>query len=519
MNLESPATNPSPVDDAKHLLKDTEDLLQYGSWAWIPGSGTMEWSNGMYRLLGYPVTESGSILLSDFLRHLPGSDRSKFEEHLNACVETGLPTRVMSTMLSLQGFSFRVLTKAKLVQADGKAVIVGVSQDFSRLPHFQEDVLQHRKLMDQYEVFLKFGTWQYSVATNELSWSTGMYSLFGYDPVKDSRLQITEKIYEQHIDPEDYQRGIELRRAVTAESKSEYSWQYRITTAKGERKWLETYGHLSHDGYGRYLGTFGITRDITSLKVYEHNLEAKLRELNRSNAELEEFAYVASHDLQEPLRKIMTFSERLTTKYGDVLQDEGKLYVNRMQAATNNMRLLIDNLLDFSRVARTGEAFESTNLNEVLQKTLSDLEVSIEETQAVITSDTLPVIEAQALQIKQLFTNVISNAIKFRQKDIPPQITIQCSQLTNREADALLLEKDSRYFKIEVKDNGIGFEPEYAQRIFQIFQRLHGKSEYPGSGIGLAICKKIVDYHNGVIHAQGQLNQGASIIIVLPEKQ
>jgi light-regulated signal transduction histidine kinase (bacteriophytochrome) len=183
------------------------------------------------------------------------------------------------------------------------------------------------------------------------------------------------------------------------------------------------------------------------------------------------------------------------------------------------MRLLIDNLLDFSRVARTGEAFESTNLNELLQKTLSDLEVSIEETQAVITSDTLPVIEAQALQMKQLFTNVISNAIKFRQKDIPPQITIQCSQLTNREADALLLEKDNRYFKIEVKDNGIGFEPEYAQRIFQIFQRLHGKSEYPGSGIGLAICKKIVDYHNGVIYAQGQLNQGASIIIVLPEKQ
>jgi signal transduction histidine kinase len=137
----------------------------------------------------------------------------------------------------------------------------------------------------------------------------------------------------------------------------------------------------------------------------------------------------------------------------------------------------------------------------------------------VITAGKLPVIEAQAPLMKQLFTNVISNAIKFRQQNVPPQITIQSVQISAREAEKLHLERDNKYFRIEIKDNGIGFEPEYAQRIFQIFQRLHGKAEYPGSGIGLAICKKIVDYHNGVIYAQGQLREGATIIIVLPQKQ
>lgn len=519
MNLESPATNPSPIHDASELLRETEDLLQYGTWIWTPDSGTMEWSHGMYQLMGYPVSASGAMFMQDFMRHLPANEADKFQEHLNACIETGTPFRLMSTMLSLNGYSMRVLTKAKVQKEEGKITVVGVSQDFSRLPHLHEDPTQQRKLMDQYEVFLKFGTWQYSAATNELSWSAGMYSLFGYDLNQGNYLKINEELYEQHIDAEDYQKGVELRKDSMAESRSEYFWQYRINTAKGERKWLETYGRLSRDQYGRYLGTFGITRDITRLKLYEHSLESKIRELNRSNAELEEFAYVASHDMQEPLRKLMTFSERLVNRYGDALEDDGRMYINRMQAASNNMRLLIDNLLDFSRVARTGDAFENTDLNDVLQKALADLEVSAEETQAEIRSDKLPAIEAQASLMKQLFINIISNAIKFRQQNVPPQITIRSHQLTTREAEKLHLERDNRYFRIEIKDNGIGFEPEYAQRIFQIFQRLHGKAEYPGSGIGLAICKKIVDYHNGFIDAQGQLGEGTSIIIVLPEKQ
>jgi PAS domain S-box-containing protein len=519
MNLESPTKNLSPIHDAKELLKDTEDLLQYGTWIWTQDTGTMEWSHGLYRLLGYEDGETGNLFRDDFLRHLPGADKDKFIDHINVAIKHQTPFQFTHSICTINGTYARVLTRGKIVTKDERTAVLGVTQDISRLPKVQNDPAQQRKLMNQYEMFLKFGTWQHDVASQEMQWSTGMYNLFGYDLVKNADLQITEAVYEKHIEPEDYLKGLALRKEIDANRLSEYFWQYRIITASGERKWMETYGHVERDKEGGITGTFGITRDITRLKLYEHSLESKIKELNRSNAELEEFAYVASHDMQEPLRKLITFSERLTLKYSDVLQDEGLLYVNRMAAATNNMRLLIDNLLDFSRVARTGEKFEMVDLNDMLQKTIADLEVSIEETQANITTETLPVIEAQLPQMRQLFVNVLSNALKFRTPNVPPQITIHCTRLPAREADKLNLERDHKYFKIDVKDNGIGFEPEYVQKIFQIFQRLHGKAEYPGSGIGLAICKKIVDYHNGIIYANGQLNEGATITIILPEKQ
>lgn len=382
----------------------------------------------------------------------------------------------------------------------------------------ESTIARHGKLMDEYEVFLKFGTWEYFADTRAISWSAGMYHLFGYDPVKDKDLVIDEALYEKHIDAADYKKGY-LTRQDAMSSKSEYFWQYRITTALGETRWLETFGRYVRDEKGEVVKILGITRDITRLKVYEQSLEMKIRELNRSNAELEEFAYVASHDMQEPLRKLITFSERLTSKFGDALQEEGLLYINRMVAAANNMRSLIDNLLDFSRVARVSDAFEDTNLGAVFQKALADLEVSIEETGARITAAPLPVIEAQPGQMKQLFVNIISNAIKFRQPSVAPVITVDCSALSEQEAGILVPGNLKKYYRIRITDNGIGFEQEYAEKIFQIFQRLHGKAEYPGSGIGLAICKKIVDYHNGIIYARGELGKGATISIVLPEKQ
>ena len=391
--------------------------------------------------------------------------------------------------------------------------------DWKHTPMLLESTLSRQgKLMDGYEVFLKFGTWEYSLDSMVILWSVGMYHLFGYDPVKDKDLVIDEALYEKHIDATDYKKGLVQRKEAYANN-SEYFWQYRITTNTGELRWLETYGNFMRDQDGKITNIVGLTRDITRLKIYEHSLETKIRELNRSNAELEEFAYVASHDMQEPLRKLITFSERLTAKFEDVLQEEGKLYVNRMVAAANNMRLLIDNLLDFSRVARVSDAFVATNLNEILNNGLADMEVSIEETGAQVIADPLPVVEAHPEQMKQLLVNIISNAIKFRKPGVPPIINIQCEVVADHEADVLGASGLKKYYRIRIIDNGIGFEQEYAEKIFQIFQRLHGKAEYPGSGIGLAICKKIVDYHNGIIYARGELGKGATITIILPEKQ
>lgn len=515
MTLESP-TFISSLTKPGELQKETESLLQFGTWVLMPQDGLMELSEGMCRMMGYTESVARNFSLKQFMQHLPVHDREKFESELNAAVEKNGSFNLVHALIASDA-GMPVRTKAKVLKDNGSLRVLGVVQNITEQSMLSDEMAQHRRLMNDYEIFLRFGTWEYSVATQDIQWSVGMYSLFGYDVVEDRNMRITESLYKAHIDAEDYKRGVTLRNDTTA-GKEEYFWQYKITTNSGEVKWLETYGRVVRNDQSEYIKTFGITRDITRLKLYEHSLESKITELNRSNAELEEFAYVASHDMQEPLRKLITFSERLTAKYKDVLRDEGQLYLSRIVAATNNMRLLIDNLLDFSRISRTGEAFEMTSLDAVLHKVLSDLEVSIEEKQATISAGKLPDIEAQAPQMKQLFTNILSNALKFRKPSVAPLINITCEPVAAEEVIRHGLRNQARYHKIRFSDNGIGFEQEYADRIFQIFQRLHGKAEYPGSGIGLAICKKIVEYHNGLIYAKGQLGDGAVITVILPEK-
>ena len=258
---------------------------------------------------------------------------------------------------------------------------------------------------------------------------------------------------------------------------------------------------------------------VLEKEKFQKILENKVRELDRSNKELEEFAYIASHDLQEPLRKITSFSERLKEKLPSNLEPDVQLYLNRMLAATDNMRMLIDNLLEFSRTSRISEPFVRTDLNNIISEVIADLELKIEETSTSVTSETLPVIDAIPMQMRQLFTNLFTNAIKFKGDDATPKIEITSSELSDEEKDANHLRVNNKYFKITVKDHGIGFDQEYSMKIFQIFQRLHGKAEYPGSGIGLAICKKIVENHSGRIFATSEAGKGAEFITILPESQ
>lgn len=252
---------------------------------------------------------------------------------------------------------------------------------------------------------------------------------------------------------------------------------------------------------------------------FQKILENKVKELDRSNKELEEFAYIASHDLQEPLRKITSFSERLKEKLPSNLEPDVQLYLNRMLAATENMRTLIDNLLEFSRTSRNREPFVRLDLNNILADVKADLELKIEESDAQFASGKLPVIDGIPMQMRQLFTNLFTNAIKFRKPNQPPQITITSREVIEEEKDTHHLKPNANYYLISVSDEGIGFDQEYAEKIFQIFQRLHGKAEYPGSGIGLAICKKIVENHMGLIYAEGLSGKGATFNILLPETQ
>lgn len=231
-------------------------------------------------------------------------------------------------------------------------------------------------------------------------------------------------------------------------------------------------------------------------------------ELQRSNRELEDFAYVASHDLQEPLRKIQAFSNLLGEEYGNKV-GEGRIYIDRMEHAAGRMRKLIDDLLAFSRVTTKAHSMSEVDLNETIKEILLDMEVSIKDLNATITVEKLPNVMADQFQMQQLFQNLIGNSLKFHKPSVSPVITISC-KLSNIK---------DRYVTILVTDNGIGFDEKYSDKIFTVFQRLHGKDEYEGTGIGLAVVRKIVERHNGKITAKSTVGKGSTFSIELPLTQ
>lgn len=256
------------------------------------------------------------------------------------------------------------------------------------------------------------------------------------------------------------------------------------------------------------------------MKIHAEELRLKNDELMRSNADLEQFAYVSSHDLQEPLRKIRAFGDRLGHKFRDVLGEDGIGYIDVMQSAASRMQVLINDLLKFSRLARDPEKFKEVKLNDIIEECLTDLEVSIEQEEAVLTIGELPVLECIPGQMRQLFQNLISNALKFHKKGEPPAIAIEADIRTGRSLPGISPAlAHQRFCRITVQDNGIGFKEQYLDKIFVVFQRLHGRLEYQGTGIGLAVCKKIVDNHHGFITATSSENEGATFIIILPVRQ
>jgi light-regulated signal transduction histidine kinase (bacteriophytochrome) len=244
-----------------------------------------------------------------------------------------------------------------------------------------------------------------------------------------------------------------------------------------------------------------------------------IRDLDRSNKDLEEFAYVTSHDLQEPLRKITSFSTMLAARCSEELNDDGKLYIEKINNAAGNMRELIENLLQVSRTVQHSRPFVATDLNDILKAVKQDLDLTIEQGCVQIVQEPLPVLDALPPLVRQLFNNLLSNAIKFSSKNQTAIIHITSSEISSAEKSVLLLPNDKTYFKIAVKDNGIGFEQECAKDIFKIFFRLNNKTNYPGTGIGLSICNKIVEKHKGLLWAESEPGRGASFFIILPKTQ
>jgi two-component system, LuxR family, sensor kinase FixL len=322
----------------------------------------------------------------------------------------------------------------------------------------------------------------------------------------------SSNLWVEQIHPEDCERVL-LQIQQSIENENPFSIEYRIQRKDSAFLWVRDEAIMVYGEDGKPIFLQGILVDITEHKQYEASLQTYGKRLERSNRELQDFAYIASHDMQEPLRKIQAFGERLIVKHSSSLSEEARDYLQRMISSASRMQTLINDLLSYSRVSTKTQPFTIVDLNKIAGEVVSDLGERIAETGGNVNIHPIPEVEADYSQMRQLLQNLVANALKFHKPGIPPVIDIKGSSI---ERGRFTIVKD---IELIIEDNGIGFDVKYLDRIFQPFQRLHNRQKYEGTGIGLAICRKIVERHGGSITAHSTPGEGASFIITLPARQ
>lgn len=365
--------------------------------------------------------------------------------------------------------------------------------------------------MEHAEKIGDFSTWQCDLETNKLHYSDNQYRLLGCEP---QSFEATIENFLKFVHPKDKPKIIEGGNEVI-QGKGYPSAFFRITRKDGEVRYIKSLSKLLIDSTGKKT-LIGINSDVTEQHLNHLILEERNRELEQSNKELASFNHVASHDLQEPLRKILTFISRISEKEIADMSESGKEYLTRIKISATRMRILIDDLLLFSRTNKTEKVFEKTDLNLLLEAAQQDLAQIIDEKNAIINSVSLPELTVIPFQIQQLFTNLISNSIKYSKRSVFPEIKIECEKVIAQEQSVLNTESKKNFYKIKFTDNGMGFDQQYAESIFTLFHRLHHDTEFAGTGIGLSICKKIIENHAGYIFAEGVTDVGATFTIFLP---
>lgn len=393
------------------------------------------------------------------------------------------------------------ILKSPMLNGRGEPVgIQGVFHDVTARKRAEEALHRSEERYALAQRAANVGTWDWDVQSGHLHWSEQIEAMFGFSP---GTFGGTYEAFLACVHPKDRRYVIDGVNACIEEGK-EYKLEHRIVWPDGTIRWVSETGDVFRDEQGKTVRMLGVVQDITHRKEAEEQLNHMMEELQRSNSELEQFAYIASHDLQEPLRMVSSFTQLLQKRYRGRLGSDADEFIGFAVDGAHRMRRLLNGLLAYSRVTTRARSFEPTDCEDVLRQAMDNLKLAIADANAKVTHNVLPTIWADETQLVQLLQNLIGNAVKFREKK-SPEIHIGAEQTPS-------------HWKFWVRDNGIGVPPERTEKIFQIFQRAHTDLDYAGTGIGLAICEKIVRRHNGEIWVESEPGKGSTFFFTLPEK-
>jgi PAS domain S-box-containing protein len=510
---------------AEQQIRESEERLRLaiesadlGSFTWNMLDNEFSFSERLANIFGY--SNSNKLSYNDLLAAIDGDDRYIADRSFEKALETSVLKYEVRIVLPDTYHPVRWIRLNAKILFDEKQVPVkmqGIVLDITEQKEAEQRIKDSEERLRLAVEAAEIGLWDLDLTTGLTITSPEHRKIMGHSKDQWSRL-----LFMQYVHPLD--RGWVERAFQTGLITGSLTYETRIIREDHAERWIRINGTTIYDKKQNPVRMIGTVLDITDQKKAKDELEkmvlARTSELltsnsalEKSNHELEQFAYIASHDLQEPLRKIQTFADMVKEHLNDSQLTEK--YFNKIYSSAKRMSSLINDVLNYSRLTKTGEQFQQTDLNKVLKDVLSDYELLIEQKQATVTSSNLPIIVGIPLQLHQLFANLISNSLKFSESK--PAINITATMLLPSEVVHYPQLLDGReYVKLVFTDNGIGFEQQYAEQIFIIFQRLNNLRSYSGTGIGLALCKKIVDHHDGVITAKSAPDEGATFTIILP---